>query len=482
MEHYKVVILGAGISGICAGINLKAQGLGPFRIFEKADEVGGTWRDNRYPGVECDVPSHLYSFSFELKPDWSRDYAGGAEIFGYLKDVTQKYGLYDDITFGTAIEYAEFKDGRWLLRSNKGEMFSADMLISALGFLHVPNIPALPGLEDFNGPCFHTSQWDHSVSFEGKRVAIIGTGATSVQCAPRLADVAERVLVFQRTPVWVGPKVNRAIADEEIEELSQNPAALRKRRWDLWNGWETNGLALVTEGTLANRTAERKALESLRRQVSDPLLREKLIPSYNMFCKRPTLSNEYYSMFTRDNVDLITSGVSQIGPDRIIASDDEEHPVDIIVMATGFKSFDIVQEIDLRGEDGVTLKDVWSPHITTYKTIMAPRMPNFFFVLGPNSGGLTSAFQMIEAASSYISLLIKYVDDHGYKSVTAKAEKIQEFKEEILESFSKTTQNKGCTSWWTDETGYPHANWPDSSVRYRSMLHTLVPEDFQFAR
>lgn len=480
MEHFKIAILGAGVSGISAAIYLQRRGIGPFRLFEKASDVGGTWRDNVYPGVECDIPSHLYSYSFALKPDWSQEFAPGAEIHEYLRDVAKKWELFEQISFNTEVEFGAFTDDRWHLRTKCGREFTADYVISALGGLHVPKIPDIPGLSDFPGKHFHTARWDKDADLADKRIAVIGTGATTVQVAPELAKVARELNVFQRSPIWVGPKRNRRFALEDIDEMRRNPAALRKRRWDLWKGWETIGYDLVVEGSQVNRASQQAAVHHLEAQVRSPELRARLLPGYNYTCKRPTISNTYYPMFELDNVKLVTSGIDRIDGDSIITLDGLSHQVDIIVFATGFKSFNISNEIDFRGEGGVALSDVWRDRILNYKSVLVPQMPNLFMLAGPNSAGLTSAFQMIEAASNYVCDLIQHMDENNHRTVVPRLESVEEFREHIVKSFSKTTQNKGCTSWWTDGGDYPHTSWPGSSISYRAMLQYFEPRALEF--
>ena len=481
MRHYRVAVIGAGISGICAAIYLRRAGIDDFILFEKASDVGGTWRDNRYPGVECDVPSHLYSYSFELKPDWSREYPPGSEIHQYLRDVVAKYDIGRHLCCDTAIVRGDFSDGCWTLHSSAGETWTADVLVSAMGGLHTPNIPNFPGLADFSGPCFHTARWRDDVDLSGKQVVMIGTGATAVQCGPKLAEIADKLTVFQRTPVWVGPKKNPQIAPEEIALLSRDRDALRAKRWELWRGWETTSLEMVTEGSRINRKGEQLARDNIAQSVADPDLRAALTPDYNYTCKRPTISNVYYAMFERDNVDLITSGVARIEPDAVVADNGERVRADAIVLATGFKSFDITNEIDLRNADGRSLKDIWAGQITNYRSVMAPDMPNLFFLLGPNTAGLTSSYQMIEPAAGWIVRMIEHMDRHGVREVRPRQTEIDLFRDDILRRFRTTTQNKGCTSWWTDDSGYPHANWPGSSISYRQMMTQLEPRHFDFA-
>jgi cation diffusion facilitator CzcD-associated flavoprotein CzcO len=475
----RVAVIGGGISGICAGIYLKRFTNHDFRIFEQAADIGGTWRDNTYPGVECDVPSHLYSFSFELNPEWSHEFPTGAEIHGYLKRVVRKYDLQRHLVLNTGIRAGEYSDEGWRLTTFAGERHVADVVICGLGGLHVPKFPAWDDLETFEGPAFHTARWRHDVDLAGKDVAIFGTGATAVQCAPHVAARARRLHVFQRTPVWVGAKRNPPIPEDERALLRHDLSALRKKRWDLWKGWESTGLEMVTPGSAINVKAQRRAHDHLMAQVDDPALAAALTPGYNYTCKRPTISNEYYSMFNRANVELVSSPVSHVEPHVVVTADGRRLPLDVMIFATGFESFDITKEISLTGEDGLTLDEIWRDRIVSYRTVMAPKMPNLFMLLGPNSAGLTSTYQMIEAECAFVVKALKHLTESSRRRLSPKAEEVDRFCRGVQQQYAKTTQNKGCVSWWSDGKGYAHANWPSSSVEYRLMLQQFVPDHFE---
>ena len=343
MKHYDVVVLGAGLSGVCAAIKLSEAGITNTRVFEKAGDVGGTWRDNRYPGVACDVPSHLYSYSFAPNPEWSRWYAPGQEIWDYVRKCAVDFGIYDNITFNTTIAAAAWTNDRWEIESSGGERFTSTSIISALGGLHTPNMPDLPGQDTFTGSSFHTTNWPDDIDFTGKRVAVIGTGATAVQIVPELAETAAELMVFQRSPVWVGAKRDDEYSEEEREEFRKNPEAMAALRQELWETWEHASTELHREGTEINKLAEARARELINRSVSDPELAEALTPDHNFSCKRPTISNRYYATFDRPNVVLITGGVESLTPNGLISSG-YEYEADVIVFATGFKPFNLLAQ------------------------------------------------------------------------------------------------------------------------------------------
>lgn len=477
-QPMKVAVLGAGVSGICAGVYLKRFTEHDFTIYEKASDVGGTWRDNVYPGVECDVPSHLYSFSFKLNPEWSHEFPSGGEIHAYLREVVSAFGLTPHLRLNAPIRSASWSEDGWRLTTEAGEERLYDALICGLGGLHTPKYPEGIGLENFDGPHFHTARWDHDVQLAGKRIGIIGTGASAVQCAPKVAEIASSLHLFQRTPIWVGPKRNPRIDPEERERYRRDFAALRKKRWDLWRGWEATGLEMVTPGSAVNQKAERRAYQHLLNQVQDDELAQALTPDYNFTCKRPTISETYYPMFNRENVELVTDGVRRITADAVITDDGRRIELDVLILATGFKSFDITQEIDITGVGGVPLGEVWKERISSYRTVMVPQMPNLFILLGPNSAGLTSTYQMIEAECGFVLKALEHLRDRGGRWLSPKPAETERFCNDIQRQWAKTTQNKGCVSWWTDGAGYAHANWPLSSVDYRLMLQEFVPSHF----
>jgi cation diffusion facilitator CzcD-associated flavoprotein CzcO len=480
VKRVRIAVVGAGVSGLCAGVHLKQAGEGDFVILEKAADLGGAWRDNTYPGVECDVPSHLYSYSFDLNPDWSREFPSGAEIHAYLHGVAERHGLAPHMTFGAQVSSAAFAEGRWRLTLASGEVWSAQFLICAVGGLHVPKYPGLPGAQTFQGPAFHAACWRHDVDLAGKRVVLIGTGATAVQCGPRLAEIAERLSVVQRSPVWVGPKANPEIPAEERARLRADPAALRKKRWDLWKSWEANGAQMIAPGSALIRKLEQRAVRHLGRQVADPQIAAALTPDYSYTCKRPTISDHYYAMFGRPNVELVQGGVDRVEPHAVVMEDGRRLAADVLVYATGFKAFDISQALDLRGEDGVALRELWRERIVSYRTVMAPGMPNLFMLLGPNTAGLTSAYQMIEAECAWVVRALGRMHAHGHAVIAPKRPHADRFCDEVQAQLARTTLNRGCVSWWSDGKGYGHANWPSSSVEYRLMLQRFAPDHFDF--
>lgn len=478
VPDYEVVVLGAGLSGVCAAIKLKEAGVENFRVFEKADEVGGTWRDNRYPGVACDVPSHLYSYSFALNPEWSRWYAPGPEIFDYVKKCAHDFGVNGLITFNTTVSSATWKSDRWVVHDSNGDTFTSKSIISALGGLHTPNVPEFPGRDTFEGVAFHTTDWPDDLDLEGKRVAVVGTGATAVQVVPELAETVGEVIVFQRSPVWVGAKKDPEYTEEERHAFRTNPAAVQALRQGLFEAWEIASVALHTEGTEINRTAEQRARQLIDQSVSDPALARALTPDHNFACKRPTISNRYYATFDKPNVLLVEGSVESLDATGIV-SGGEHFEVDVIVFATGFKPFNVTNEIDLTGVDGRELGEAWRDEITSYKSVMVHDFPNLFFMMGPNGTGLQSALQTIEPQADYAVRAVEYMRTQSVTSLNPKQEGVDAFTQEVRDRFKGTTHSKGCTSWWSDKAGFNHSIWPGSSTEYRELLAELDLEAFE---
>jgi cation diffusion facilitator CzcD-associated flavoprotein CzcO len=475
--HVDVVILGAGFSGLGAAIELQRRTDLTYVVLEKADDLGGTWRENTYPGVACDVPSHLYSYSFAPNPRWSKSYGSGAEIHAYMRDCAERYGVRGHIVCNARAETAVWDDARWAVTTPDGRRFVGRHLIAGLGGLHTPHIPDLPGLHSFAGDWFHTSRWNHDVDLTAKRVAMVGTGATAVQSAPEVAKLADHFYLFQRSPIWCGPKSDRPYAAELQERFDADPELLRQHRWGLWRSWETNGVDIMKAGTAANSGAMEAARQNILTAITDPDLAAALTPDYNITCKRPTFSNDYYPMFNLPNVELMTGGIDEINRTGI-RTGGVDIDLDVLILATGFKPFNITNEIDIRGLDGLALDDAWSDRVSSYRTVMAHGFPNLFMLLGPNSAGLTSSLQMIESAATFAVDVIVDTEARDAVGVHPRADQVDMFTERVDKATSVTTANQGCNSWWTAD-GVSHVLWPESSVTYRMMLRDIDRRHFE---
>ncbi len=476
-KHYEAVVLGAGLSGVCAAIKLKEAGIDNIAVFEKASDVGGTWRDNVYPGVACDVPSHLYSYSFAPNPDWSRWYAPGQEIWDYVRNCAKDFGVYEGITFNTTIDSATWTTDRWLINDSNGNAFTSRSIISALGGLHTPNMPDLPGSDLFEGTSFHTTNWPDDLDFSDKRVAVIGTGATAVQIVPEVAEVAAELMVFQRSPVWVGAKRDDHYTDEQREAFRADPSAMQKLRQDLWDTWEHTSVELHREGTDINKMAEARARQMIEQSVSDPEVAKALTPDHNFACKRPTISNRYYATFNRDNVLLVTGGVESLTATGLMSSG-HHYDADVIVFATGFKPFNVTNEIRVTGVNGQALADTWRDEVTSYKSVMVAKFPNLFYLMGPNGTGLQSALQTVEPAADFAVSTIGHIRDNDLAGLSPTQEAVDAFTHDVRGRFENTTHSKGCTSWWSEGTGHNHSIWPGDSTEFRELFAELDPADF----
>ncbi len=466
-SHYRVAVLGAGMSGLCMGVQLRKQGVGDFVILEKADGVGGTWRENTYPGVACDVPSHVYSFSFELNPDWSHAFSGGEEIRSYCERCVETYGLAPHLEFGAEIRQLSFDGDRWQIGLADGRTLSADLVVSGLGGLHQPQHARIEGRESFKGRMFHTAKWDHGHDLSGRRVAIIGTGASAAQVLPSIAPEVDQVTVFQRSAAWVFPRMAKDIPPERRARYRRFPALMRLHRWSIWLLMDVLGTLSLRRGSWLNRRIERAALEFLEREVHDPETRRKLTPDYTAGCKRRCISDDYLAAFNRDNVHLVTDAITQIEPNGIRDASGQLHEVDTIIEATGFKPFDIHEYVDIRGRNGRSLQEQWRHRVESYRTVMAPGFPNFFMLLGPNSAtGHTSALIMIEAQARFVTRCMRLLARHGARHVEPTADATDRFNARIQRDMKQMVFSGGCQAWYTDENDHNFTLWPYSALRF----------------
>jgi cyclohexanone monooxygenase len=459
-----VAIIGAGAGGLATGIKLKRAGY-EFTIYEKADGVGGTWRHNTYPGAQCDVPSHLYSFSFELNPWWSRTYATQPEILAYLERCTDQYGLRPHLRAGTGIVEARWdeREQHWSLQSDSGEMFTADVVVSGLGMLNVPVVPEIPGADRFRGRAFHSSRWDHSKSVEGERVASIGTGASAVQYVPAIAPLAEHVTVFQRSPIWITPRVDRRFTDEEQRRFARVPGAARLERWKIWWTYEHSNFQAAAEQTV-NMTA--LAQSYLERKITDPELRAKLTPDYPVGCKRPLMSREWFPTLTRPNVRVVTEPIAEITEAGIRTADGEEHEVDAIVYGTGFRANEYLTAVDFYGRDGRRLRDDWRDGAEAYLGLTVAGYPNLFTLYGPNTNGVNSIIFIHEAQVNYIMSALRTMTRRRVGSFEVRRRVMDRYNRRIQAAMDGTVWTAGCHNYFRTEAGKVVTQLPYSGGRY----------------
>lgn len=456
----RTIVIGAGMAGILAGIKLQAAGR-EFIIYEKADRIGGTWRENTYPGLTCDVPSHAYTYSFEPNPDWSRHLPPGAEIQDYFQGVVDKYQLEQHIRFNEEVVQCEYHNGRWALKMASGHTDTADVVIAATGVLHHPSVPSLPGLERFAGAMFHSARWDHSVPLDGRRIGIIGNGSTGVQIVSALVERAQ-IRHFQRTPQWIMPVENGYYSEEQKQAFRDDPALLHHMQN------EPTYLANVKRFTDAivnidsPEMAEIEAIvkENLERSVADPELRARLTPTYRAACKRLIYSPDYYEAIQHPNAELITEGIEAIEPEGVRTRDGRLIELDVLVLATGFKADQFMRPMNVVGRGGVHLNEVWDRRPTAYLAVSIPDFPNLFLLNGPTGPvGNFSLIDVVERQWHYIEQLIDLLEQGEYEEISASAKAMADYEERRIAAAKNTIFGSGCHSWYLDDEGIP-ASWP----------------------
>ncbi len=460
-------IIGAGMAGILSGIKLTEAGLTDFTVYEKNDRFGGTWRENTYPGLACDVPSHLYSYSFAPNPDWSHQFSPGPEIHAYFERVAREHGLEAKIRFGEEIVGCELHDGRWNLETANGHHDEVDVVIAATGVLHHPNYPEIEGLDSFAGAMFHSSRWDHDVSLDGKRVGVIGTGSTAVQIVGAVADRVGHLDLFQRTAQWVLPQENPAFTDEEQASFREDPSKLIELHESLSQAFGIFANAVVDAESQEAHWIEAACLANLENSVSDPELRERLRPEYRAACKRLIISPNFYEAMQAPQTDLVTEAIESIVPEGVRTKDGVLHELDVLVLATGYHADAFMRPMNIIGRDGRTLNDAWSERPNAYLSISIPDFPNFFMLNGPN--GPVGNFSLIEVAElqfGYIMGLIDELRSGRHREISATETAMNEFEAARVEASKKTVWVTGCQSWYLDDRGIP-AVWPWSFDRFR---------------
>lgn len=479
-----VAIIGGGMSGICTAIKLKEAGLHNFTIYEKGSAVGGTWRDNTYPGIACDVPSHLYSFSFEPKPDWSMLYSPGKEIWDYFEHCVDKYGIRPHLRLDAEITSARFDEAAalWRLTLADGEEASANYLVSGIGALHVPNYPDIPGLDDFAGVKFHSSHWDHKEDLSGKRVAVIGSAASAIQIVPPVSEKAARVDLFQRTANWIVRRNNKEYSPGARRLFQNLPFLGRLHRWQIYWTMERRFPAFL-QGSKRNKTMREECLLHMEEEISDPGMRAALTPGFAPGCKRILVSDDFYPALTRDNVNLVTRPIQRIVPEGVETSDGVVHPADIMVLATGFNATDLMSMMDVQGLGGVTLKEAWQDGAEAHRTIAVPGFPNLFMLLGPNSGlGHNSIIFMVEQQVDYLVQCIQAVRQSGARYLHPRAAVSRAFNDELQRDMARTIWKSGCNSWYQNDDGRVVALWPHGTVKYWRDMRRLRLDEYEIVK
>ncbi|GAA1466410.1 flavin-containing monooxygenase [Microbacterium thalassium] len=483
-ERAGIIIVGSGFSGIGLGIRLLEEGESNFVILERAQDVGGTWRDNVYPGVACDVPSLLYSYSFRPESDWSRVFAPGGEIWRYLQTCAREGGLLPHLRFGADVERAEWDEAarEWIVRTPIG-VWRAPILITAMGHLADANVPQFPGQEEFAGEVFHSAQWDPSAQIEGKRVGVVGAGASAIQIVPRMAEAASEVVVFQRSAAYVIPREDRPYTDAERRRFARVPGAIAAEREEMFWANEANfAQRRMVEGAIDQ--AKDLALGHLADQVADPELRAALTPDYEIGCKRVLISNEYFPSFTKPNVTLETSALSHFDGTHAVAASGEAYELDVVVLATGFEAARPPFAPRIVDGEGRSLADAWENGMRAHQSITVAGFPNLLLINGPNTGlGHNSVVFVIESQIEYVLGVLRHLRETGADrfEVTSSAEAASH--EKVL-GLSKGTVwiEGGCRNWYVDPiTGELTVTWPDFAYAFREENGTFHPEDYVFA-
>lgn len=478
-----VAIIGAGFAGIGAAIRLLQEGVDDVVIFERDNRVGGTWRDNTYPGAACDIPSRLYSYSFAPNPDWSHTYSGSAEILDYIDRMVDAHGLEPRIRFGhdvAGLEYDE-SQGVWTIRFRDQEPVRARTVVMAPGPLANASLPDIRGIETYEGAKIHSARWDHDYDFTGKKVAVIGTGASGVQIIPELVKVAESVKVFQRTPGWVLPRLNTATGDRAKGLYRRLPLTEKAVRSAWFWGHESVALGVVWDTPLT-RVVEAISRAHLRMQVRDSWLRRQLTPDFSAGCKRLLMTSDYYPALQADNCKLVTWPIARLSPRGVRTVEGIEHQFDAIVFATGFDVSKAGTPFPVTGIEGRDLAAEWSSGAYAYRSVAVSGYPNLFFTFGPNSGpGHSSALVYMEAQIDYITQAIGSLLRFGWKSLDVRPEVQQRYNDDIQRRLQATTWNSGCQSWYLTEDGFNATMFPGFATQYVNQLKTVDLQDYRIS-
>jgi cation diffusion facilitator CzcD-associated flavoprotein CzcO len=479
----RFAIIGAGMSGILSAIKLQEAGFEDFTLYEKAERLGGTWRENTYPGIACDVPSHLYSYSFDPNAEWSHRFSPGAEIQAYFEGVARRYGVEGRIRCGEEVTRCAFEQGRWRLETKSGRRDEADVVIAATGVLHHPNLPDIAGLDSFEGALFHSARWDHGVRLDGRRVGIIGTGSTAVQIVSALVDRVARLSLFQRTAQWIMPQDNPAYSEAEKAEFRHHPELMRQLHADLSTLFAQGfSNAVVDAESPQMKAIEDACRANLESSVTDPVLREKLRPSYRAACKRLIISPDFYQAIQKPNAELVTDGIERVEPGGVRTRDGRLIELDVLVLATGFRADRFVRPMHVAGPGGQSLDERWSKRPDAYLSIAVPGFPNFFMLNGPN--GPVGNFSLIEVAElqmAYILQLVEPLRAGRCREISPTPEATARFEAARVEAAKRTVWTTGCRSWYLDDRGIP-AVWPWTFDRFREEMARPQPEAWTRSR
>jgi cation diffusion facilitator CzcD-associated flavoprotein CzcO len=475
-----IAVVGGGFGGVGAVVMLQRAGYDDVTVFERGERVGGVWHHNTYPGAACDIPSHLYEFSFEPNPHWSRRFAPQAEIQAYLEDVARRHGVLDRIRTGMEVTRASWDDerNRWILETSAGT-HEADVLVTACGQLSVPSIPPLPGLDSFEGPAFHTARWRHDVDLTGKRVAVVGTGCSAIQVVPAIQPIVEHVDVYQRSPGWTFPKSDFAYRDRTKRLFARFPALQRLDRSVTFAFMEVVAAAMTSQRWLRPpfRTVGRL---QINHTIKDPELRRKVTPADEIGCKRVMLTDDWYPTLTQPNVELVTDRIEAVTPGGVRTADGTERAADVLVLATGFASHAFTAPMEIVGAGGRTLADEWAGVPRAYLGVSVPSFPNMFLLYGPNTnGGSGSVIFTIEAAVEHVIDALAQLERADARRIELRRQTAEAFDRELRAALSETVWHTGCTNWYVDENGNDPSQWPWIWSTYRRRASRIQPGDYE---
>jgi cation diffusion facilitator CzcD-associated flavoprotein CzcO len=476
------IVIGAGFGGLAAAIKLKKAGFGRLAVLEKADRLGGTWRDNTYPGAACDVPSRLYSYSFALNPNWSRAYSGQPEIQAYMEDCADRFGVRPMLRFNAEVERADWDEAAklWRVTLKGGEVMEAPVLVSALGQLNRPSFAGIPGREAFKGENWHSARWRHDVDLTGKTVGCIGSGASAIQYIPEIAKTAGKVIIFQRTPNYIVPRLDKPTPDWLKRLYAAVPLVDRAFRHFIWQMMDLRFRAFK-RGTPSADSFRKLALGYLEKEITDPVLREKLTPTYPIGCKRILISDDYYAALRQDNVDLVTEAVSEITRKGVKTANGAEHACDVLVYGTGFDTTHFLAPLEIHGAGGRTLTEAWKDGAEAYLGVTVTGFPNLFMMYGPNTNlGHNSIIYMLEAQADYVVKVMKEMRRRKAAAIDVKPAAFTAFNTQLQKDLEATAWAGECSSWYKTASGKITNNWSDDTAAYRKRTAEPLFDDYAF--